>query len=727
MLHNAEVELKQHISWADVSVKIFNLGYETYAKHQQEKLKEKIDKIQQVKKIIYGHIPEQFREKKCILSSALEVVRDREDKDARLTKEDVRLAKVTKDDYLVDKRVWGDGEPSTHLRDAAKCFIHYLVERNKRQSWHQGQLDDYRSLTALHAIDSLSLLAQRSYCADDDYIGMLKGLYSGWQELILDPLLDSAYNPCLKSALIDGREHLAKAIQVAEAQVQECASTEYLSKMVNSSKSVHDINVAEFILNLLGKSESNQPVIYGDLTHAGWPKDSVNTLLQGMLYLYSRDEKSFTTEQKSARDGKENLRSVIELIRSLEKTSNNQNVNEFCQDVMSKLSGIEFKGTKAIYSCQDQSNVLRVSIESGLPEEVCQKSVIMLVCEVLIKATLLRQNSDTLKLVYEFGKNWGDYGVYVVTRDVLQELLPMNEKVLNELYESLVKLEEEVCKLHNKKYRNAVTPPERGKNLRKAQQIIENQTLVYKRIQTSITHLTRQANEWVIKAKTIDQKEERAKLIEAFKNLVKQCKKSKIEISQEASSRIHQIDEINEEKEHKTEIAAQSTTVTIDSEDAKRDDPDDPNVQPLKEALTTLGSNSKQIKILLHRAHASVEKEDNQLHCKQHALEKHNAKFQYENKDDLRLSEIYDQRSRLVEKRLTLFKLVSESKSHTHLIQSKAVKKDLSRFSARLDKSLKGPNMFRRVDLKKYNDTPNKRAYKDKVQQTHEELKKLSK
>lgn len=500
-------------SAAPVVLKLIESGYEY---HESSKISAKLKQIRDTKNFIYEKIPADIKLQQYIISTALDTT---EETDERNKKTNVKLRQYPQE-LIWSSVTFGSGKVQDFLAEAAACFYDYAEKRKNRPLGKRGELDDYRSLVALHAIESLSMVAQRTI--DAKQLRILIGLEEGWEKFGLTPLVKSKQKKeSLKAALTQARLKLSLAIKRAEFDICNAASTEYL-KMVRDASSTLFMRILPRIVILLftDKAVSGRSIEYSSLDKDNWG-DFHNTLIQAILYRgWGSENRANTVGPKtSSHSLVEKFIDALQISSTTGKESKDEGIDQYIVFV-ENLKKVRLINKKAIYKYKKASGLQQIhEIESGFSEEFTAdekqtQNCISLLCKVLRLAHAIEDVTKAQDKASDYAKKFGDFGLYVKARKVLQALLPISQRLLKDLMHIIIdELYKQVRALSDLHYPDTQVPVKRAKNLRTLTDQLHGEfTTEITKAMGVLNHLLSHANSWTSRAKKINQQKEAQQL-----------------------------------------------------------------------------------------------------------------------------------------------------------------------------------------------------------------------
>lgn len=467
--------------------------------------------VKKASDIINKHLPETLKRNACI-SNALEI--DGENKTVRNTEEK---------NFCFSTLSFGQGSVSDELRKAVSVICDWKEARNTKK--FKGSANDHKNLIALFILETVRALANDKILDSKEGIQILTGLTNAIQEITLDDSLVESINPHksrnLKRALLKAKNHINKARELAECELYDHASVQYLERILKANKSLLN-ELPEYLLCMFAQNNVPTGVInYETLNPEDWQSLN-NTLLQGIVHsIFGRQPSSETITHESTSKlwaATPELQRFIQSLTSCPNLSATQPfvikdpIFIFIENLRSitLVNPTLMSGTSAkfVYNQPDakQENPipLHSQITSGIASELISgdsgvKAFTHLI-EILKLVCVMDKLLSVQKSLRDYAKKFGDYGVYIKARDTLAKLLLATTEILTALKKKISELNTMVNTIREEISATADVTAARRENIRKGNNHLENLKNHVNKCEEVVGFLQTQLQMWTSKA-----------------------------------------------------------------------------------------------------------------------------------------------------------------------------------------------------------------------------------
>lgn len=458
--------------------------------------------VKQARDTVNKHLPADFKANACV-SNALEI--DGLDKTKRTTED--------KDFYYSTLR-FGEGPIADELRKAASFICAWKECRSNKKL--KGHPNDHKNLIALFVLETLRNLSGAQIVTSKEGVELLTALSGAIQELTLDEQLVGSKNPDknnnLKRALLKAKSHISKAKQLAECELYDRASVHYLENIVKANNSLLN-ELPEYILCMLAQnSVPTSAIAYETLDSNDW-QALHNTLLQAIIHRIFgvknpvadvNEPVAVAAESNTTTEFKQFSQSLDSDNCSALPLSTNDAVFGFITN-LAKVTLIEPSLINPAYA-KLLSNVPSQQIPSGIAHElISHKSGIKAfsnLLEVLKLVHAMEKLLSAQKMLRDYAKNFGDYGIYIKARDTLTKLLQATVEVLGTLKKKIIDLNSLVNAVREEMSHQSDVRPERRENIRKGNNHLENLKIHIAKCEEEVSLLQTQLQAWTTKLPT---------------------------------------------------------------------------------------------------------------------------------------------------------------------------------------------------------------------------------
>lgn len=458
-----------------------------------------VNKLKKSRAIVFECLSEEFRKHPAI-SDALDT--DGEDKTKRTTEEK---------DFDFSTLRFGEGSLANELRKAVSFICAWKEHRDAKR--FNGNANDHKNLIALFILETLRRLSDAKVLETREGVLILEALSESLQRISLTESLVSSKNPDplnnLKKALLNARQHILRAKEIAECEIYDRASVQYLEGMVRANHSLlHE--TPEFILCLLAEQKvPTSMVAYSDPADDSW-QHLKGTFLQMLVYKVFDPNLGKDPRQVGEKYGSKEWEEFLKVFtHPLDETKTPKNLfqwtNNIVKVIFSPASLTSSSSAKISYlKTNVKEEKSAVQIQSGMANEVLSSSanqeVFSNLTEFLNLTAALTKLLNVQIMLRDYAKNYGDYGIYIKARDTLSNLLQASNAVLAALKQKMEKLLEQINKVREQAKNDVGL--QRKENIRRAMNHLKNLKIHIAKCEEVIGYLKTQLQVWNTKSPT---------------------------------------------------------------------------------------------------------------------------------------------------------------------------------------------------------------------------------